>query len=237
MLLSSETLSVPLSPLLFLLPSPCFILTRPLVLSKNTSASRPLNSLPRYLPSRPQQPLWVLTFQTQSFQSCSLPVIFTPPDALQHNCTLYTVLDLESSASRFHLLFFNIPSSAPFFHSTRRLYSPAASLPRLLFTLVATQTATFSSFPSLTPAIFLINHFIMICFYLFTFAHFLLLPQSALPLNFSNHEAAHTLPSCLHPLFFSIPHSFSSSFHHPSPRLLCCVLRCVLSFRPCLFHL
>lgn len=96
---------------------PRFILTRPLVLSKNTSTSRPLNSLPRYLPSRPKQPLWVLTFQTQSFQSCSLAVIFifSPPRCLTAplhvvHCPRFGVVCLPLpppfSTSRLQHLFF-----------------------------------------------------------------------------------------------------------------------------------
>lgn len=144
-------------------------------------------------------------------------MIFTPPDALQHNCTLYTVLDLESSASRFHLLFltsrlqhlFSIPP-AVFTHQ------PLPSLVSCLPLWRHKQPPSPLSLPLLQPSFWLITS-LWLCFYLFTFAHFLLLPQSALPLNFSNHEAAHTLPSCLHPLFFpSLTHSHP---HFTTPHL------------------
>lgn len=154
---------------------PRFILTRPLVLSKNTSTSRPLNSLPRYLPSRPKQPLWVLTFQTQSFQSCSLAVIFIfPPPPLPYStaarCTLSSIWSRLPPAPT---AFFNIPSSAPFFSIPPTIFThqPLSSLVSCLPSWRHKQPPYPLSLPSLQPFFWLITS-LWLCFYSFIFAHF-----------------------------------------------------------------
>lgn len=58
---------------------------------KNTSTSYPFSTLLCYLSPCPKQALWVLTFQPQSFQSCSLAVIFISAALQQHRHALSSV--------------------------------------------------------------------------------------------------------------------------------------------------
>lgn len=68
----------------------CFPTSQPSAV-KNTSTSYPLYTLPSHLSPCPKKALWVLTFQPQSFQSCSLAVIFISAALQQHRRPLSSI--------------------------------------------------------------------------------------------------------------------------------------------------
>lgn len=180
------------------------------MLSKNTSTSYPLNPLPCYLPYCPKQPLWVLTFQPQSFQSCSLAVIFILV-ALQHHWLLYTILILSSNALLFYLcshLFFSmfpIPPTILFHHLySLAIFSLISCLPSMV-----TQTSTYP-----LPSLWFITSL---------FLYFLHISLPPLVCSFFTHTATQICPLCPWPLSFP---RLSWSLFHPSCPLPCCSSLC-----------
>lgn len=160
----------------------------------------------------------MLTFQPQSFQSCSLAVIFILV-ALQHHWMLYIVLNLESSAFLFHLL-----SSIPLFSTFsisptnlfHHLYSPAVV--SLISCLPSWQHKQPPILPSLTPDVFR-----FITSLLLHVLHTYLPPTVCSSITFT-HMATHKLPLRPCPLFTSVIHPypyFIPQFcSHAAPMLL-----------------